>query len=301
MALSSVYRTGQRFGVNYVIDVLLARDHDRIKSNGHDKVSTFGIGSFLSNTEWHSVFRQLIALGYLNSDAESYGALKLTQVSKPLLRGEEKLELRKHLQLEKNDITGNEKKTSKQVRIGDQPLFEALRAQRKQLAEQQGVPPFVILHDKTLHDLCNKRPQSTNDLQDITGIGSTKLSLYGNDLLKIIQQYPLDNTLDNSLSNTINETLLMFTQGTEIEQIAQHRKLSLTTVYNHLGAAIDAGILALEQVIKLDKEQLDEIIYSMELANSEETFSMKNVFDSLDEKYNYHILNCVKASLHLDT
>jgi len=95
MALSCLYRTGQRFGVNYVIDVLLGKDHPRIIQNKHHEVSIFGIGHKTSNIEWRGIFRQLIALGYIYSDGENFGALKLNPICKPLLRGEETLSLRR--------------------------------------------------------------------------------------------------------------------------------------------------------------------------------------------------------------
>jgi len=300
MALSCVYRTGQRFGVNYVIDVLLGKDHDRIIQNQHNQVSTFGIGSFLENSEWHSLFRQLIALGYLHSDIESYGALKLTDACRPLLRGEQNLELRKHQKADKSNTSSTrDKTTARKIRIADEPLFEALRAHRKQLAELQGVPPFVILHDKTLQELCSRRPQSTNELGIISGIGAKKLSLYGNDLLKIIQQYPVDELLDNSLSNTVNTTLNLFQQGLAIEEIASQRELSSNSIYNHLSAAIASDIIPLDRVIKLNKVQLDEIIYSIEMNQNDENFSMKSVFESLEGQYDYNTLNCVMASLSI--
>ncbi len=299
MALSCVYRTGQRFGVNYVIDVLLGKDHERIRHNKHDKVSTFGIGDFLSHTEWHSIFRQLIAAGYVISDVDSYGALKLDASCKPLLRGEQKLQLRKHLSTKKESGSAKEKSAHKNMRLADQPLFEALREHRRQLAEQQGVPPYVILHDKTLHELCRVRPDSLAQLEHISGIGSKKLQLYGADLIRIVQQFPLDPTLDNLLSNTVNQTLQSFKQGLTVEQIAHDRELTTNTVYNHLAAAIEAGTVELDEVIDLEKPQLDEIIYAMEMGIDEESFSLKTIFESLQGRYDYHILHCVKASLYI--
>ena len=192
MALSCVYRTGQRFGVNYVIDVLMGNARDRIVQNRHDQISTFGIGE-LDNNEWRGLFRQLIALGYLYADIDNYGALKMTPDCKPLLKGEKQLLLRKFTRPVK----------VKKVRVGktatvpgsaDAPLFEALRLHRKQLAQAQGVPPFVILHDKTLAAICEQRPDSIEQLASIPGIGERKLELYGADLIKIIRQYPRDES-----------------------------------------------------------------------------------------------------------
>jgi len=296
MALSCIYRTGQRFGVNYLIDVLLGKDHPRIIQNGHDKVSTFGIGSFLSNSEWHSIYRQLIVLGYIISDVESYGAIKLHPICNPLLKGEETLQLRKQ-QIEKSNQKSSGNKQKSKIRFADQPLFDALRELRKRLADNQGVPPFVILHDKTLHELCSRRPATLNQMESISGIGAKKLELYGTELIKIIESFPLDETLDNNLSDSINETVQQFKQGRTTEQIATQRELSIQVIYNHLCAAIKAQVIQLNDVITLEKTEIDNIIYVIELSMNDETFSMKNVFEALGEEYNYNILNCVKASL----
>ena len=187
MALSCVYRTGQRFGVNYVIDVLMGNAKERIVQNGHDQISTFGIGEH-DNNQWRSLFRQLIALAYLHSDIDSYGALKLTAQSKPLLAGEKQLFLReftKSVKAKKAKAT----KTNTELSAGDTGLFESLRVHRTKLAQEQGVPPFVILHDKTLVAICELRPDSIEQLATVSGIGAKKLELYGEDLIRITQQH----------------------------------------------------------------------------------------------------------------
>jgi ATP-dependent DNA helicase RecQ len=192
MALSCVYRTGQRFGVNYVIDVLMGNARERILHNRHDQLSTFGIGD-LDNNEWRSLFRQLIALGYLYADIDNYGALRMSPDCKPLLNGEKQLLLRKFSKPAKA-IKARSAKTVTELGSADTPLFEALRLHRKQLAQTQGVPPFVILHDKTLASICEHRPESIEQLALIPGIGERKLELYGADLLRITGQYPRNET-----------------------------------------------------------------------------------------------------------
>nr|WP_092024179.1 DNA helicase RecQ [Marinobacter zhejiangensis] len=176
-ALSCVYRTGQRFGVTYLIDVLRGSENDRIAQAGHDRISTYGIGSELSASEWKSVFRQLVANGYLRADPEGYGALQLTPECRPLLRGEDVVLLRKD----------PVKKTSSRTRgrsparehITDQKGWEALRSCRKRLAEQQGVPPYVIFHDATLMEILERRPSSMVELSEVSGVGKAKLEKYG--------------------------------------------------------------------------------------------------------------------------
>ncbi len=189
MALSCVFRTGQRFGVNYVIDVLTGNAKDRIVMNGHNRLSTFGIGD-LDQNEWRSLFRQLIALGYLYADIDNYGALKMTPECKPLLGGKKQLLLRKFEKASRSTTKPASKKTTGELRAIDTPLFEALRSHRTQLAQEQGVPPYVILHDKTLVAICEHRPGSVEQLAGIPGIGARKLELYGEDLIRVIEQYP---------------------------------------------------------------------------------------------------------------
>ena len=188
MALSCVYRTGQRFGVNYVIDVLLGNDRDRIVQNGHDQLSTFGIGDLDAN-EWRSLFRQLIALGYLYADIDHYGALRMTADCKPLLQGEQTLDLRR-FEKRRKSAKSAAAKLKVNLQAADTPLFEALRLHRSELAQQQSVPPYVILHDKTLHAICEHRPETTEQLAEIPGIGARKLELYGDDLIRITRQFP---------------------------------------------------------------------------------------------------------------
>jgi len=188
MALSCVFRTGQRFGVNYVIDVLMGNSRERIVQNRHDQLSTFGIGE-LDTNEWRSLFRQLIALGYLFADIDNYGALKMNSSCKPLLNGSQQLSLRQFVKQRKVRKTAATK-TRLALQAGDTPLFDALRLHRSELAKQQSVPPYVILHDKTLHAICELRPKTTEQLAEIPGIGAHKLELYGDDLIRITQQFP---------------------------------------------------------------------------------------------------------------
>jgi ATP-dependent DNA helicase RecQ len=200
MALSCVYRTGQRFGVNYVIDVLMGNSKDRIVQNRHDELSTFGIGE-LDTNEWRSLFRQLIALGYLFADIDNYGALKMNPSCKPLLNGSQQLNLRQFVKQRKVRKTAAAK-TRLPLQAGDTPLFDALRLHRSELAQQQSVPPYVILHDKTLHAICELRPETTEQLADIPGIGARKLELYGDDLIRITQQFPATTARsDESVEN----------------------------------------------------------------------------------------------------
>jgi len=189
-ALSCVHRTGQRFGVNYLIDVLLGKDDDRIKRFGHDRLTTSGIGKELGQQEWRGVFRQLISRGLLAVDLEGHGGLRLTDLSRPVLRGEAPLMLRRDAKPEKAKKT----KTARAVRSAfihdaDRRLWEALRARRLELARKQGVPPYVVFHDATLAEMVERRPQTLSDLAHISGVGERKLAAYGADFIAIVRTH----------------------------------------------------------------------------------------------------------------
>ena len=186
MALSCVYRTGQRFGTNYVIDILLGKTDDRIERNQHDQISTWGIGTDLSNKQWRSVLRQLLVLAYLESDSDLHGGLRLTQRAKPLLRGEETLHLR-----EVTEGAGKSRKRANRVVIEqtNQPLFERLRSLRKIIAEEDGVPPYVIFHDKTLHEMAAIQPLDLEHMSEISGVGEKKLEKFGKAFLREIEEF----------------------------------------------------------------------------------------------------------------
>jgi len=190
-ALSCSYRTGQRFGVGYLIDVLLGKSDERIERFGHDKISTFGIGSEYAKNEWQSIFRQLVALHLLTVDGSEYGGLKITPRGHAFLKEKETLHLRK--------FTGKTKVKTVSTSSGrptlileeelDQRLFAALKAARLELARAQNVPPYVIFHDKTLVELAIRKPASLAALSGISGVGEKKMERYGETFLKVIAGY----------------------------------------------------------------------------------------------------------------
>ncbi len=183
-ALSCVHRTGQRFGVGYLIDVLLGKDNERIRDLGHDTLTTFGIGQELGANEWRAVFRQLVARGYLFADHEAFGGLRLTERCRPLLRGEETLQLAKQAAPAKRE----KKSRGGAAKTGD-PLFEALRQRRRELAQKQGVPPYVVFHDSTLAAMAAERPQTLHEFAGLPGVGERKLETYGTAFLEVIRTF----------------------------------------------------------------------------------------------------------------
>ena len=190
-ALSCVFRTGQRFGVNYLIDVLRGKMTPRIEQFRHDQVSTFGIGEGLSDVQWRSVFRQLMARGFLAVDMDGFGSLKLTQESRPVLRGEETIHFRKDVVRAKK--TGRRKKSGQANRnfsnnSNEKVVWEALRSKRNELAQEQGVPAYIIFHDATLMEMVEYHPTTLHELSQISGVGSSKLEKYGDEFLVVLNQ-----------------------------------------------------------------------------------------------------------------
>ena len=190
MALSCVYRTGQRFGANHVIDVLRGAENDRILSFDHHQVSTFGIGKDIPVEQWRSVFRQLVARGYLDVDPEGYGGLRLSAAAKPVLRAEEAVWLRRDRKPAAVRAIGKRERGA-EVDHADQPLWEALRACRKRLADAQNVPPYVIFHDATLRAMLAERPLTPSAMRAVSGVGDSKLERYGEAFLAVLRDINL--------------------------------------------------------------------------------------------------------------
>ena len=185
-ALSCVYRVGQRFGAGHVIDVLRGSDKERIHSLGHNRLSTYGIGADKSAEAWGSLLRQLVQRGFLLQDIANYSVLSLTEAARPLLRGETTLELPKP-RLRPAKVKAEKRRTRVGLDAADAPLFEALRARRKELADEQGVPPYIIFGDATLIEMAQRRPINAASLLTVSGVGQRKLEHYGADFLAVIR------------------------------------------------------------------------------------------------------------------
>ncbi|MFT5635486.1 MAG: ATP-dependent DNA helicase RecQ [Cognaticolwellia sp.] len=184
-ALSTVYRTGQRFGVGHQIDVLTGKKTPKITSLNHDKLSTYNIGTELIVTEWQTVFRQLISMGYLAVEMD-YGVLKLTEKARPLLKGECTIQL-KEQKSKKSKQAQNKKQSIECDLSADQQInFEKLKQQRALWAKERNVPAFVVFHDATLMDIARRNPKNSNQLLEVNGMGKTKLELYGQQIIALL-------------------------------------------------------------------------------------------------------------------
>jgi ATP-dependent DNA helicase RecQ len=190
-ALSAVYRCGSRFGAAHLVDVLLGADTARVRELGHQNLSVYGIGQELDRGQWRSLFRQLVARGLLHSDPERYGALGFGAEAqlKPLLRGEQQLLLRLPPPKRERRRQPSAGTATLPVELSpdDAPLLQALKDWRREQARSQGLPPYVVFHDRTLAEVVAKRPRSLQALAEISGIGQAKLDRYGPALLEALE------------------------------------------------------------------------------------------------------------------
>lgn len=186
-ALSCIYRSGQRFGAAHLIDILRGGETEKVRQFGHDRLSTYGIGTDLEANTWRGVFRQLVATGVVAVDAEGYGALRLTEASRDVLQGKRQVTLRRQLP-RKRERDRREHSTGLSVLPQDLAMFNALRNLRAELAREQNLPPFMILHDSTLRAIAEHRPDTLDQLGRINGIGGSKLARYGQLVLETVRE-----------------------------------------------------------------------------------------------------------------
>ncbi|WP_051347282.1 DNA helicase RecQ [Thiomicrorhabdus chilensis] len=188
-ALSCVYRLDQGFGVRHVIDVLRGADNERIRSSGHQQLSTYGIGKEYSVDEWSSLIRQLIHLGYLFQDVQHFSVLRLTESAGPLLKGKVELQLALPKKvLSKTGRLGGKSPRDK-LSDADRDLFEALRTLRKEIAESEEVPAYVVFGDAALVEMATHKPQDDTELLKISGVGESKLARYGFEFLTLLRHH----------------------------------------------------------------------------------------------------------------
>lgn len=298
-ALSVCYRTGQRFGVNHLIDVLLGKTSEKIRQFGHDQLSTFGVGKELDVTQWRSVFRQLVARGLMQVDVAGYGSLLLTEKCRPILRGEQSIELRKDIKAE----AARKSRTS----VGasgltgpDRALWNKLRELRKRLAAEQDIAPYMIFHDAHLMEMVSLQPQDLDAFSRISGVGTSKLEHYGEVFVDAICEHIESLTGDADSIAGVKaseyETFVLFKAGMTVTGIARQRGLNETTIYTHLASLIEQGQLDVAEVVELPERELEMILDAM-FAHEGEPFKLKPVYEALGGAYSYGVLRCVRAAI----
>jgi len=192
--LSCAYRTGQRFGAMHLIDVLVGRSTDRVKQFGHDKISVFGIGRELNEKQWRAALRQLVAMGHLQPDSEAFGALKLTDSARGVLKGETEVMLREATASSRHRASRTKSRRGEiapespgRTETADPTLLGVLRAWRSEVARKRDVPAYVVLHDTTIDGIATSRPTTPGQLRGIPGIGDKKLEHYGDELIALVK------------------------------------------------------------------------------------------------------------------
>ena len=188
--LSTVYRSGQRFGAMHVMDILQGKETEKVLQHQHHQLSTFGIGKEIHDAQWRSLIRQLVVRGLLKVDIEGYSALQLTDLCRPVLKGEQSLFLRiEEIKAPSIKKAGSKSARKAQIPPEDQELWDELRECRKMLADEHNVPPYVIFHDATLKEMLDTLPTSDAELLTITGVGESKLEKYGADFLSVLRRF----------------------------------------------------------------------------------------------------------------
>ncbi|MGE8359027.1 DNA helicase RecQ [Pseudomonas sp.] len=294
-ALSTIYRSGQRYGVGYLVDILLGRDNEKIRASGHQHLAVFGMGKAFSEGEWRSLFRQLVARGLADVDLEGFGGLRLSDSCRPLLRGEVTLQLRRDLKPQQS-AKASSSAASQLVRGDEREQWEALRALRRKLAEEHGVPPYVIFPDATLLEMLRSKPGTLAEMAQVSGVGARKLERYGEAFLEVLggaEEAP------RVVVDLRHELVSLARAGMTPLQIAGQLKCTEKNVYSLLAEAIGSQQLSLEQALDLPEELLGEI-QDMFLDGEGELPSVADVANAFAGRVDEGVLHCVRAALQAE-
>jgi ATP-dependent DNA helicase RecQ len=306
-ALSAVYRTGQRFGLSYLIDFLRGSQAKTIRDE-HKNLKTYGVGADISKNNWFDYFKDLIAQGYLAQTEGQYPLIVLTEKSEAVLRGNERVELIK--------VTIKEDKKASLVSSVSHPyetdLFNDLKRVRTNFARSENVPPYVVFSDATLVELATFLPQNESEMRKISGIGDLKWQKYGADFLREIINYCELNNLESRIdlkspkrerksrakrdsdgNDTFSITLDMFRSGMAIEEIAESRGMAKGTIEMHLVKFIQSGEISLEDLVLERKiEPIKNAILRLNAG-----FAVAPVKEFLGENYSYAEIRAVMATM----
>ncbi|MFA0442826.1 ATP-dependent DNA helicase RecQ [Vibrio sp. 10N.286.49.C2] len=291
-ALSTVFRTEQRFGASYLINILLGKSDQRIEQNQHNTLSTFGIGTELNAKQWQGVFRQLLAMNLLEVHGQ-HGSLRLTETCRPFLKGQQPIQLRTLRSASASKKTAK-KHTRSGLSLADTKQFNTLKEVRAMLASEQQIPAYMICHDATLEALATERPLALSELTHISGFGETKINKYGQQFISVITPKTDD---EPALSDTELVTLTMLNEGSSADDIAQTRNIKIATVLAHLAVAIETGACKLEQVIELPDSEMNAIKEQAITLNTLTERKLKPLHEHFDQKYDYAVLKCVLAQM----
>ncbi len=300
LALSAIYRSGQRYGVGHLIDLLLGRENDKVRALGHQQLSVFGKGQHLAEADWRTLFRQLVARGLADVDIEGFGGLRLSESCRALLRGEVGLELRRDLKPQRAQrASGGPSQASQLVRGDERPLWEALRSLRRKLAEEHSVPPYVIFPDATLLEMLRSQPQSLADMARVSGVGARKLERYGQAFLDVLTDGPAAPDTPPAVTDLRHELISLARAGMTPAQIARQLDCSEKNVYSLLAEGIACQQLTLEEALDLPEELLGEI-HDAFLDGDGELPPVAAVAGLFEGRVPSGVLHCVRAALEAE-
>ncbi len=302
--LFCVAKTGQRFGIRQVIDVLRGANTQKIRDYGHDRLSIYGIGKDLSTDEWQRIGRALLHQGLLNETTDGYPVLKLNMLSWEVLRKGRTVEIAAPTKpLQKREVkTGD----TNAPEPDEEKLFQRLRALRKQIADELGVPPYVVFPDTSLRAMARQRPQSRSQFAQIPGVVSNKLETYFEAFTNEIRDYRLgiesQRTSNMAPVPTINggithqRTLALYRQGLSVEEIARERNFKRSTIIEHLVELAEAGeAIDIKELVQ--PEHFEVIMDALQRVGSD---MLKPVKDCLGDEYSYDEIRLVRAVMKQD-
>ncbi len=296
-ALSAVYRSGQRYGVGHLVDILLGRDNEKIRAAGHQHLAVFGVGKGFSEVEWRTLFRQLVARGLADVDLDGFGGLRLSETCRPLLRGEVSLQLRREPK-PAQAAKASSSAASQLVRGHEREMWEALRSLRRKLAEEHSVPPYVIFPDATLLEMLRSQPSSLSEMAEVSGVGARKLERYGQAFLEVLNGSGADDT-PAPVADLRHELVSLARAGMTPAQIAGQLNCSEKNVYSLLAEAIAQQQLTLEQALDLPEELLGEIQETF-LDGEGELPAVSEIAPLFAGRVDEAVLYCVRAALQAE-
>ena len=297
--LSCVARCQEKFGMNHIIDVLRGSKNQKILQYQHHQLSTYGIGKDRSAEEWKKLSRSLLNQGFLDEKTDGFPILKLNEKSWEIMKRQRTVEIAIEPQRE---VQGKVRSLAVEV----EGLFTVLRTLRKQIADEQFVPPYVVFADKSLRDMAEKRPQNLREFEEVYGVGSNKRDKYGKVFLEAIRTFCQEQGLPSgaassevaNLRNLANvasysqmQTWELYRQGLTVQGIANARGMSPNTISGHLielmemGREVDINLL-------VEPERQQAIVYAIEVMGDEK---LRAIYDFLEERYTFEEIKFVRA------
>jgi ATP-dependent DNA helicase RecQ len=304
--MSAISRTGQRFGIGHIINIVTGADTKRIRELRHNKIKTYGTGKGRDKKYWRSVVDELIAQEAVIQEGDPYPVLKITQKGSDILFGRERI-----MALRKEEVKAKTPRERNEVEGYDRTLFERLRNVRKRLAEGQKVPPYIIFSDRTLHEMCRRFPSALFDMRKIIGVGNAKLERYGEDFIREIKLYLDENpgisipegeswdpgravlTQKKKKGETVEETYEFFKGGMSLEDIAKLRGLAPSSIAFHMERLIlDGRYIDMDRLVDPGKRlKIEEFFLSIE------EWNLNPVVEHFNGTVSYEEARLVRAHL----